>query len=53
MQPFIYASAPSRVVFGFGTLDRVADEVRALGCGRALVLSTPQQADARRTDDEF
>jgi maleylacetate reductase len=49
MTPFVYASAPSRVVFGFGTLDRVADEVKALGCGRALVLSTPQQeADARR-----
>jgi alcohol dehydrogenase class IV len=49
MQPFVYASAPSRVVFGSGTLDRIADEVRALGCGRALVLSTPQQeADARR-----
>jgi maleylacetate reductase len=48
MQPFIYAGMPSRVVFGSGTLDRIADEVRALGCGRALVLSTPQQADAAR-----
>ena len=48
MQPFIYASVPSRVVFGSGTLDRVAEEVRALDCGRALVLSTPQQADAAR-----
>ena len=27
-------------------LDLVADEVTALGCSRALVLSTPQQADA-------
>ena len=49
MQPFSYVGSPSRVVFGFGTLDRVADEVKALGCSRALVLSTPQQeADARR-----
>ena len=48
MQPFIYAGVPSRVVFGSGTLSQVADEVRALGCGRALVLSTPQQADAAR-----
>jgi alcohol dehydrogenase class IV len=48
MQPFTYVGAPSRVVFGFGTLERVPDEVRALGCRRALVLSTPQQADAAR-----
>ena len=46
MQPFTYTGVPSRVVFGSGALDRVAEEVRALGCGRALVLSTPQQADA-------
>ena len=48
MQPFTYVGAPSRVLFGSGTLDRVGEEVRALGCGRALVLSTPQQADAAR-----
>ena len=48
MQPFVYASAPSRVVFGSGVLDRIADEVTALGSSRALVLSTPQQADAAR-----
>jgi maleylacetate reductase len=48
MQSFTYVGAPSRVVFGFGTLERVPDEVKALGCSRALVLSTPQQAgDAR------
>ena len=48
MQPFTYVGAPSRVVFGFGVLDRIPDEVKALGCSRALVLSTPQQADAGR-----
>lgn len=48
MQPFTYVGAPSRVVFGFGVVERVPDEVKALGCGRALVLSTPQQADAAR-----
>lgn len=48
MQSFTYVGAPSRVVFGSGTLSQVADEVRALGCSRALVLSTPQQADAGR-----
>jgi alcohol dehydrogenase class IV len=46
MQPFVYVGAPSRVVFGSGTLNRLADEVRALGCSRALVLSTPEQAAA-------
>ena len=43
MQPFSYAALPGRVIFGFGTLAVVADEIRALGCGRALLLSTPQQ----------
>ena len=32
MQPFTYVGAPSRVVFGFGVLDRVPEEVKALGC---------------------
>jgi alcohol dehydrogenase class IV len=32
------------VVFGHGTLAQLADEVRALGCQRALVLSTAHQA---------
>lgn len=40
---FTYNALPARVVFGFGTLARAADEIRRLGCGRALVLSTPQQ----------
>jgi alcohol dehydrogenase class IV len=46
MQPFVYSSAPSRVVFGSGVMERAGDEVKALGCSRALVLSTPQQAVA-------
>jgi alcohol dehydrogenase class IV len=48
MTPFIYNGAPGRVVFGFGTIAQVSDEVRAQGCRRALVLSTPQQGDAAR-----
>lgn len=48
MKSFVYAGAPSRVVFGSGALRQTADEVRALGCRRALVLSTPQQVDAAR-----
>ena len=44
MHSFVYTALPSKVLFGFGTLDKVADEVRGLHCRRALVLSTPQQA---------
>jgi alcohol dehydrogenase class IV len=44
MQPFSYTALPGKVTFGFGTLARVGEEVRGLGCDRALVLSTPQQA---------
>lgn len=44
MQSFVYTAFPARVVFGQGTSVRVADEVRRLGAGKALVLSTPQQA---------
>jgi maleylacetate reductase len=49
MQPIVYSALPGRVVFGRGTLAKVADEVRALGCARAFVLSTPQQADVGQT----
>ena len=43
MQAFVYNALPARVVFGTGTLARVADEVAALGCRRALVLATAEQ----------
>ena len=43
MRAFNYTSDPVRVIFGRGTIDKVADEVRRLGCSRALVLSTPNQ----------
>ncbi|MEX0853538.1 MAG: maleylacetate reductase [Bauldia sp.] len=46
---FVYNSPPIRVVFGFGTIGKVADEASRLGMRRALVLSTPEQrADAER-----
>ena len=48
IESFIYSALPARVVFGSGTLARVADELRTLGCRRALVLSTPQQQDSAR-----
>jgi alcohol dehydrogenase class IV len=43
MGSFVYTGLPSRVVFGAGMLDTIADEVLRLNCQRALVLSTPQQ----------
>lgn len=43
MKDFIYHALPSRVVFGPGTLSRVAAEVAGQGGTLALVLSTPHQ----------
>jgi alcohol dehydrogenase class IV len=40
---FVYDQAAARVIFGAGTVDRVAEEVRRLGATRAIVLSTPEQ----------
>jgi len=39
MDAFEYTALGSRVVFGHGTVARVADEVNLLGCSRAFVLS--------------
>ena len=44
MQPFVYSGAPARVVFGHGVMAQTAQEIERLGCKRALVLTTPQQA---------
>ncbi len=52
MNDFIYTSNPARVIFGAGRSRQVADELRALGCQRALVLATPaQREDAERLND--
>lgn len=40
---FSYQCAPARVLFGQGSLGRLAGELAALGVRRALVLSTPEQ----------
>ena len=42
---FVYTAQPSRVVFGRGSLGRLADEVKALGAQKALVLCTPEQRE--------
>jgi alcohol dehydrogenase class IV len=46
MQSFSYVALPAKVTFGFGTLSQLGAEIAALGCRRALLLSTPQQADS-------
>jgi maleylacetate reductase len=43
MLAFTYDALPSRVIFGAGSLDKLADEIERLGASKALVLSTPQQ----------
>jgi maleylacetate reductase len=42
---FIFEPQKSRVIFGEGTLARVEEELARLGVQRALLLSTPQQAN--------
>jgi hypothetical protein len=42
---FTFPGLTTRVIFGAGTLAQVADEVQRLGHARALILSTPHQAD--------
>ncbi|MBL8288861.1 MAG: maleylacetate reductase [Rubrivivax sp.] len=46
MNAFTYTAAPARIVFGAGALREVGAEVERLGARRALVLATPEQADA-------
>jgi maleylacetate reductase len=48
MKPFVHQVLASRVVFGAGALQQLGREIEALGATRALVLSTPEQADAAR-----
>lgn len=45
MNPFVYQSFAGRVVFGAGSLAKLADELDKLGVKRVLVLSTAEQRD--------
>jgi len=45
---FTYTGLPARVVFGTGTLAQAPGELARLGVARALVLTTPAQADHGR-----
>ncbi len=44
--PFVYEGRPQRVLFGPGRRAEAPEVVRALGVGRALVLSTPEQKES-------
>jgi alcohol dehydrogenase class IV len=39
--PFTYEAAPSRVVFGFDSLEKAPEEIERLGAKRVLILTTP------------
>ncbi len=41
--PFTYTAWPARILFGTGRAVELGAELDALGCGAALVLSTPEQ----------
>ncbi|HTA46884.1 MAG TPA: maleylacetate reductase [Bryobacteraceae bacterium] len=43
MRDFVYDQPGSRVIFGVGAFDRLADEVKRLSVSRAMVISTPEQ----------
>lgn len=54
MKSFTYAGNPARILFGSGRSAEVGSAVEALGCRRALVLSTPhQKADAEALSDRL
>jgi alcohol dehydrogenase class IV len=44
MEAFEYTPLPGRVVFGHGTLARIAEEVSLMGCRRAFVLTDAHHA---------
>lgn len=49
MRAFIYNALPSRIVFDADAAAQVPVEIEALGCRKAMVLSTPEQvADAEK-----
>ncbi|WP_024901304.1 maleylacetate reductase [Robbsia andropogonis] len=43
MEAFVYQGTPSRVVFEYGALAKLPEEVTRLAARRALILSTPEQ----------
>ncbi|MBC6402893.1 MAG: maleylacetate reductase [Hyphomonadaceae bacterium] len=48
MKTFTYTGLPARVIFGFNTTSRLETELDNLSISRALVMTTPLQAEAGR-----
>ena len=46
---FTYTGSPARIVFGAGARDQLAASIDRLGCSRAFILSTSQQAGEAET----
>jgi hypothetical protein len=46
MNSFICDALPGRVVFGYVTRERLADEIKRFNCSRALILSTAHRQNA-------
>jgi alcohol dehydrogenase class IV len=46
LRTFVYSQLRSRVIFGRGSIERLAEEADRLGLKRVAVLSTAQQATA-------
>jgi alcohol dehydrogenase class IV len=44
VEVFQYTALPARVLFGFGTIAKMADELVSLGRKSAFVLSDPHRA---------
>jgi alcohol dehydrogenase class IV len=45
VRQFVHRTAAQRIVFGSGTRRRVAEEAQLAGVTRAMVISTPEQAE--------
>ncbi|THW34278.1 maleylacetate reductase [Aureobasidium pullulans] len=45
INPFVYNVSPSRVIFGPGSVNQLAPELKRQNLERPLLLSTPQQVD--------
>lgn len=45
LPPFIHESSRCRVIFGFGTRDRLGPELAVLGMRRAMIVATSQQGE--------
>jgi alcohol dehydrogenase class IV len=49
VKPFVYVALPSRILFDAPVAQTLPREIERLGCRRALLLSTPEQAAAVRS----